>query len=188
MNTLKLPSTLLGHASTIFWAFVWIMIFLIVGDWLSGIAYDRADYSEDTTLFAYIAYCFAVGIAGIILIGAFFKVLYGMLEVSTFYKDKEGHWGKLVGTCYGFPFSKSTEEWVFDRIVKVTIEQSSVDRIFGTGTLKITMVIFTNADAEKTKWYIPAIKHVHDAKEQIMAALPNHEGVRIQMQPADASH
>lgn len=89
--------------------------------------------------------------------------------------------GKITETSYGFPVSKNVQEIKFDRIIGAEVSQSTVDRIVNTGDLKIEALTYTNADSRKKKWTIPHINNPHDAKENVLAGLPDYTGLEVKM-------
>jgi len=118
-------------------------------------------------------------VASIIVLFNFHIFFYRATEVNTIFKDARGHWGKVFCKMYGFPFAKETRQVLFDRIIEIGVEQSSIDRILDTGTLHLKVITFTNAAATEYEWTIPAIENPYEKKEAVEAALLGHEGLNV---------
>lgn len=198
MEKIVLPSTQKGFVSGYFWSLLWFLALMWAASLFSGhieLIYIKlgissfgefGDLSYSTKrgyrmmhpplLHAgmYVSYI----IAGIIVLVNSYMFVYSTREANTIFKEGD-HWGKVLGETYGFPFSRDTKQAVFDRIVDITVEQPSISRILNTGTLKVKMITFTNADSNEQEWTIPAIKSPHERKAELEAALLGHEGLKV---------
>ena len=164
-DRIKLQSTLQGFGSTIFWSIVWAVVLLLVASALSS-HIDAADLQkawwdqshDESAFFAGIVMSVLRWAVGFIAVCTLYCVFYGVREENVFSRNQEGNWSRVTCTTYGFPFSRDVRELVFDRIIDIAVNQSSIDRLLNTGTVQITMVTFTNADSKQRNWLFPAIK------------------------------
>ena len=201
MERIVLQSTQKGFVSQYFWGFLWALSFLLFASWCSGYIesiyttlgvnswsefsnlswYKKSDYWMVSFPFLHIGMYISYIIIGIIALVNLYTSVYSAKEVNTFSKNEGDYWGKVFAETYDFPFGKTTEQAVFDRIIKIAVEQPSVSRILNTGTLRITMITFTNADSKEQKWTIPAIKRPYERKTELEAALLGHEGLVVKL-------
>lgn len=202
MEKIVLPSTQEGFVSQYFWSLLWSLLFLWAALWCLGYiesiytildidSWDRfrglsRSKKNDYWMiypfpFLYIGMYISYIIAGIIALANLYAFVYSAKEITTFLKSDDDYWDKVFAEAHGFPFSKTTIQTMFDRIVDIEIEQSSIDRILNTGTLRITMIIFTNADSREQEWIIPAIKRPYERKAELETALLGHEGLVVKL-------
>lgn len=199
-DKIVLPSTQRGFMSRYFWSLIWLAIFVGLAIWFSSQIESiyaaenvrswkeffrggaRWDYDSMHPIpWLHMGMYLSWLIAGIIFLYILCTGLYSARAVNTFHKNAEGYWHKLVCESYGFPFGKKTFQTVFDRVIKIELTQSGIDRLFNTGSLEIEMVTFTNATAETTFQTIPAIKNPYQKRTDLEAALLNHEGLKVKL-------
>lgn len=185
MNTLEIRSSVRGHVSMIFWAGIWFIILLVLSRWMGGWIPTLDDRVDRHLLTGVTWVIYAVMV--IITVSTLIATLYGPFRINSFYKNKDGNWHKVTDVVYSFPFSKNTRETVFDRIVQVEVNQSSIDRLLGTGDLILTLVTFTNADVVEKTWTISAIEHPYRHQGEIMSGSPKHDGLDVRLNPSRAN-
>jgi hypothetical protein len=195
-----LASTQRGFMSRYFWSLIWLVIFVGLAIWFSSQIdsiyaaekvsswkefsrnYERWHYASMHPFpWLHIGMYLSWLIAGVIFVCNLCTGLYSARKVNTFYKNKEGHWSKIICESYGFPFNRKAAQAVFDRVIKINIVQASIDRLIGTGTLEIKIATFTNANADTEYWTIPAIKNPYQRKTELEAALLSHEGLKVKL-------
>ena len=106
--------------------------------------------------------------------------------ISCFYRNKRTDTiskdeSKIVKTEYGFPASKNTEEFRFNRVIDAKVSQGTVQRMLGTGDVTLEVLTYTNADSDKRKWTIPHLENPEKAKEDILKDLPDYEGLEVKV-------
>lgn len=202
MEKITLPATQKGYFSQYFWGLFWFLMFIGTALWFSGYidyiyktlnidslkGFDELSYSTKNKYemmypfpFLHLGMFVSYFISASIVLVNLYTAIYGAREISTFAKGEDGYWGKLFNETYAFPFSKTTKQVVFDRIIGIEVKQSSVCRILNTGTLAVRMITFTNADSKEEKWSIPAIKKPYERKAEIEAFLLSHEGLKVKL-------
>ncbi|NTU74251.1 PH domain-containing protein [Candidatus Roizmanbacteria bacterium] len=175
-SDIVLESTNKGFVSMHFWAIVWVAIFWIFKCWCEGYVASIGMYDLPwPVLGIYVSY----GVMGLILIINAYMVIYAAREVNIFRHGENGFLEKIICCSYGFPFSKNTNEVIFNRVIEIEVVQGSLDRLLDTGNLNLKLTIFTNADSEETNWIVSAIKHPYIRKEEIERSLAKHEGLLI---------
>lgn len=179
-KTIVLPSTQKGYVSDYFWGALWFFGLWIFASWGCS-QYEGMMDNYFQYFLAFIGGVIAYIVMAIILLSNIHSAIYGTRAVSTFYQDNKGFWNKLSCDTYGFPFSKTNKQVVFDRIIHIDVEQGSICRILNTGTLKVKMITFTNADSREENWNIYAIKNPYDRKAELEEALLDHEGLMVKM-------
>lgn len=178
-KTIVLPSTQKGYMSNYFWGTLWFFGLWIFASWGCG-QYEVVDNGFQYFL-AFIGGVVAYIAMAIIALSNIDSAVYGTRTVNTFYQNDKGFWSKLSCDSYGFPFSKSNKQVVFDRIIHIDVEQGSICRILNTGTLKVKMITFTNANSQEEDWKIYGIKNPYDRKAELEKALMEHEGLTVKM-------
>lgn len=201
MERITLPATQKGYFSQYFWGFLWLLAFVWAASWCSeyiatiyktlGVdswsGFEKLSWSKYKYWMMYPLPLLHIGmyvsyiISGIIILVNLYTVVYSTREVNTFSKSEAGYWNKVSSEIYGFPFSKITKQAVFDRITDIAVEQSGVNRILNTGTLKVKMITFTNADSKEQEWFVPSIKNPYERKAELEAALLGHEGLKVRL-------
>jgi hypothetical protein len=191
-----LRSTLAGYLSTIFWSIVWAIVFFAANRYLAAMLAEASYASTHRVYFDYnhrpwyaddflltcvqIGYWAAATVAGIIvLFGVVGTAVYSRLEVNILTANDKGVWDKVEYSAVGFPFSKIAAKLSLNRVIKVTVQQSSIDRLIDTGSLTLTISTFANAEAEESTWTIPAIKAPYKAMNDILAGTAPHEGLEV---------
>jgi len=191
VNVIELKSTLRGLTGAIVTKMVWLVISLISGaltlGWanstmVSAIAASQKEgyaylFSSPSKTDAYFVYIFAFVLFATALF-IFFAAIADINkahEVNLVYLKE----GKIICTTYSFPFQKVVRQVHFNRIMRADVYQKSLDRVFGTGTLGLELITYTNADSETTDWSIPHIIDPDSARETIMSAMPEYTGVLI---------
>ncbi|PLX26809.1 hypothetical protein C0583_05935 [Candidatus Parcubacteria bacterium] len=180
-KTIVLSSTQKGYISDYFWAIIWSVGLWIFASWCCSF--------YETMMDSYAPFQFLVFIFGVLTYIAIAAIalynihsaIYKTRTVDTFYLNDKGYWNKLSSNSYGFPFSKSNKQVVFDRIIHIDVDQGSICRILNTGILKVKMITFTNADSKEEDWNIYGIKNPYDRKAELEKALLDHEGLMVKM-------
>lgn len=202
MQRITLPATQKGYFSQYFCGLLWLLAFMSAASWCSGyIDYiyktlgvdsfskfnDLAFYTRNkywmisTPPLLHFGMYMSYIVAGIIVLVNLYTAVYSTREINTFSKSEGGCWDKVFSETYDFPFSKTTKQAVFDRITDIAVEQSSVSRILNTGTLRVKMITFTNADSKEKEWSVPAVKNPYGRKTELETALLGHEGLKVRL-------
>lgn len=189
MGNLTLRSSYRAHLSTYFWLVVWAAAFYGLNQWLAYYLLNN-DWGpfDNREVFVPAGYWVSWVAFGVIVLSFLYYVIYSPLRSYGFVGGGKG-WERGTVVTYSFPFSKNVEEVFFDRIVSVEVFQSSIDRIFDTGTLNLKLVVFTNGEAKEVEWSVVAIENPFNIKSKILAGSPKHEGVDVnvrQFTPATA--
>lgn len=155
VKTIELRSTHRGFASQYFWSVFWIVVLTIVN---ASILVPHAQSEEwakwyrvqDSVLLAGIGMWIVYAVVVVIALNTLHTALYRARERNVLTSDAAGNvLGKLTCTTYDFPFSRDIAEVAFDRIIWIIVSQSSIDRLCGTGTLRVRLVTYTNAEASE---------------------------------------
>lgn len=191
VNVIELKSTLRGLSGLIAAKIFWFIMFLVAGifvlEWAhrtmavaiaasqkEGYAYLFSSPSKADAYFVY-TLTFILFAAALFILFVAIADLYKAHEVNLVYLKE----GKIICTAYSFPFQKVVRQVQFNRIMRADVHQKSFDRVFGTGTLGLELITYTNADAETTVWGIPHIIDPDSARETIMSAMPEYTGLLI---------
>jgi Bacterial PH domain len=115
-------------------------------------------------------------------------IALGVFEIfhNTFYDARETtelqadgkNWSKVSKRKYSFPAARETDTAVINRVTEVTVSESTIDRIFGTGTLQLKLTVFLNATEAQMEWKIPAVENPHEVAEAIRSKSLGHDGTR----------
>jgi hypothetical protein len=89
------------------------------------------------------------------------------------------NWSKIEKRQYAFPAARETDTAVINRVTEVEVSESTIDRIFGTGSLRLTLTVFLNATEAQMTWKIPAIENPHKVAEEIRSRSLDHDGARV---------
>jgi len=89
------------------------------------------------------------------------------------------NWSKIEKCQYAFPAARETDTAVINRVTEVEVSESTIDRIFGTGSLRLTLTVFLNATEAQMTWKIPAIEDPHKVAEDIRSRSLDHDGARV---------
>ena len=190
MDTWELRSSFRGYLSTILWGVAWILVILWAGRYLESLAdasmtFGRSPLNDLIWLVTWVTWIVAAAIAVCILHSA----VYGPLEVNTFSRRHGGSWVHVQCRTFDFPFSATTTETAFDRIIKVSVHQSSIDRLIGTGSITLSLVVYTNAEVVERTWTIPAVADPFGVRTGLLKHAAEHTGldVRIRQDPIPAT-
>lgn len=82
---------------------------------------------------------------------------------------------------YSFPFGKTHQERNFDRLLKVRVDQTSLQRWLGTGIVVIEFMVNKNADSEPFEWNLWYISDPYEVARQIKEGLPEYEGLQVKI-------
>jgi hypothetical protein len=80
---------------------------------------------------------------------------------------------KIVQSTYGFPYSKDLETILISDILKVEINQSSIERMLGCGDIYIKGYSNSNFSKTKFKLYIEGLDSVLAVRDSIMNEFKN---------------
>ena len=185
MKTFEIRSTFLGYVSMIFWGLFWSILIFALNQWMTSYVATVED-AVDRRFLAFLIWIISL-VVPITAVCVSYATFYGLFRVTSFHSNIDGNCHKVSKTEYGFPFSKHTSEAIFDRIVRVKVEQSSIGRMLNTGNLTLTLVTFTNADVIEKEWEIPAIKNPYQYQEDIMSQSPKHEGLDVRLKPSSVA-
>lgn len=177
MDTLVLRSTYKGFVSVYFWCLVWILAVYIFQSWVDAHLVHLDEFRPLYAL-ATMAYWVSYPVMGLIGIILFGHLVYAPLSVYTFRKDG-GWWKHQMTVTYDFPFSKKQSEVFFDRIVDAKVEQASIDRIFGTGSLTLKSITYTNGEVYESEHTINGIDDPYSTLETILRGIPSHTGIEV---------
>lgn len=139
---------------------------------------DILDFDTPFPLFAYVAkwllYLFIASGAYAIA----HTILYDSRQTNQLSDDGK-NWSKIEKRQYSFPAARKTDTAVINRVTEVEVSESTIDRIFGTGSLRLTLTVFLNATEAQMKWKIPAIEDPHRVAEEIRSKSLDHDGARV---------
>jgi len=79
----------------------------------------------------------------------------------------------------GFPYNKQTENHSCNRILGVTVYQSTINRLLNTGHISLEFTTFVNAGTDTHEFYCYAIPFPESVKDEILACSPQHDGIKI---------
>lgn len=200
MEQLELKSTQKGFFSEYLLSAIGFVALLLLAFWLSDYinsVYDELGVSSFTEFDALSinltkTYEFLVPLSyggmylsyitdGFIALTNLFTAFYRSKEVNTFSRDKNGYWNNILRHTPTFPFGKTTQHAAFDRIIGISVEQPGLTSWFDTGTLKVSTIVFTNADSKEKLWTIPAVKEPYQLKEEIEKSMRGHDGVLVKV-------
>lgn len=135
----------------------------------------------DISFFALVAYVIK-WLSYLFIAGGLYEIahniLYDSKETNQLSLDGD-NWSKIEGREYSFPAARKTSTATINRVTKVVVSESTVDRIFGTGTLKLKLTVFLNATETQIGWTIPAIKNPHQVAAAIRSKSRDHDGARV---------
>ena len=200
-DRLELKSSQKGFFSEYFLSALAFVGFLLLAFWLSdyinsvytalGVSsfheFNNLPYSVrsnyELLVVAYGGMYFSYLLDGIIAVTNLCTAFYRSKEVNIFEKNKEGFWNTVSREVPTFPFGKTTQNALFDRIIGISVEQPGLAAWFDTGTLKVSTIVFTNADSKEKLWVIPAVKEPHRLKEELEKSMRGHEGLMVNVLP-----
>jgi hypothetical protein len=87
--------------------------------------------------------------------------------------------GKIAERSYGFPFKQEDHERRFDRIVAVTTRQGNFDSALNTGSIRLELLTYANADTVRSVWLIENVENPKALAEAILEGLPQYEGLKV---------
>ena len=199
-DTLTMRSTQQGYASQYFWAIMWSFILAytalrteayILDAYASVGAETLAEYKSNMRVrsswvavdgnipLMHFIWWFCAILAAIIVLVQAWTVIYSARTVNVFRKNSDGKWGKVVRPSYAFPASVERQQQVFDRVTDITVSQSFIDRLFGTGSIKLKLATFANVESDEIEWIVSAVKDPYHWEGMLSAALPDGAGLRI---------
>ena len=199
-DTLTMRSTQQGYVSQYFWACMWSIIIALVALRVDAYILDAyasvgaetlADYKSRMRVrsswiivdggvpLMHIIWWFCAVLDALIVLVQVWTVIYSARTVNVFHKNTDGKWGKVVETSYTFPASVTRMQQVFDRVTDITVSQSAIDRLLGTGSIKLTLATFANVESEEFEWTVAAVKDPYHWEGLLSAALPDGAGLRI---------
>lgn len=200
MERLELKSTQKGFFSEYLLSALGFIALLLIAFWLSdyinfvyaqlgvsslrgfnALPYDLWRNYDDQIFLAYGGMYMSYLLNGIIAVTNLFTAFYRSKEVSTFEKNKNGYWSVVGKEVPTFPFGKTTQNAIFDRIIGISVEQPGLASWFDTGTLKVSTIVFTNADSKEKLWTIPAVKEPYRLKEELEKSMRQHEGLLVKI-------
>jgi len=171
-----LASTNKGYLSTHFWTFIWFVAFWIFNSWCEGYIGKIGRYDFPWPQFGYYGSFIWMILAAMY---NFYVAIYSARTVNVLQHGADGYLGKIICSGYEVPFSKTVSEKIFNRVIKITVEQESLSRLLNTGNLELEFLTFTNADSKEWSLSIPAIRDPYGRKKEIESSLLNHEGLLI---------
>lgn len=180
-DTLVLRSTLRGYVTILFWLAFWFGLVIWFNRWAVGFL-DAGLSAYDVRIpFLWMGVVVSYVTIPILILTFLWYMLYGPREVNTLTKGSEGVWDRIVCVSYGFLFSKRESTRIINRIIKVAVEQPTISRMLGVGTLEIEFSTFVNGEAEESSWTIPAIDNPYAVKDTILKHSALHRGVDVRL-------
>lgn len=188
-----IKSTVRGFASDIFNNLIAMSAMLVVTIFLTlyidghlyrvglNSIWEANDILEFDSPFPFMAYAFKWIFYLLIMWGVYeiaHNVFYDARQTNRLTADGK-NWSKIEKRKYTFPAARKTETAVINRVTEVEVSESTIDRILGTGTLRLTLTVFLNATEAQIKWEIPAVAHPHQIAANIRAKSLDHDGARV---------
>jgi hypothetical protein len=178
--TVGRKSVIARNINSVLWS---IVSFLVVYGFVTFVKYLLKKYEvgiwklfcdSDLGLGEFLGVVFGVVAAVIflyILIAQIFDLLIGVYyfkKTETIISDSE-----IVQSIYGFPYSKNFKTIIISDILKVQVNQSSIERIFGCGDIYIKGYSNANYSKEKFKLWICGLDSVNTIKDNIITEFQN---------------
>ena len=112
------------------------------------------------------------------MLGNVYCFFYASKAKTVFVQDENGQWS-CESVTYDIPFSRHEKHVPFDRLVQVDVNQSSLGRIFNSGTIAVKMVTFVSTEVCEKTWHIPAIVRPYKCAGALRSTSSGHEGVQV---------
>ena len=187
-----IKSTARGYFGNIASCLIISLVFLVIANYLSS--YINGQLSEvgidsiwetdnilafDSPL-PFLAYALMWVLYLIFAAGIFevaHNILYDAREITDLQADGK-NWSKIEKRQYRFPAARETNSAAINRVTEVLVSESTIDRLFGTGTLQLKLTVFLNATEAQIEWRIPAIENPHEVADSIRSRSLGHDGAR----------
>lgn len=166
MGTLSIRETFKGLIPSLVLFYGMVAVCIIGATIASGYTHslDRGTASlAETFHFMLTALAWILGLSALVLF---------MHKGQEYEIEKVGkYWGRITTTGFAILGGEETT-LVFDRIVKIKLRDSIIDRYLGTGTLVVTVITYSNTGPVKSKFSLEHIENVRRVKELLMLHTP----------------
>lgn len=105
--------------------------------------------------------------------------IYGLNKKMTLLLSEENEIESISDEYYTFPFNHYCSEAVCSRILKISVEKEFLGTFINVGMIRITFVMFANADFKKETWHITGIEDPENWQKRIQERSPKHQGVLV---------
>lgn len=93
--------------------------------------------------------------------------------------------GRITEDKYWFPYGASITDIQIDKITQVDAEQTSIDRMLGTGSVLVQGVVYTAAGSKDVTHTIPYIQDPQAAKTKILEMLLERAGLELKLRDGE---
>ena len=144
--------------------------------------HNYAGFTTEGIILRYMFECIVVFIGGLISFGNLLDFLYDPTHVTEIDHSETG--GKAVKwSLVSFPFSKEEESIVFNRILVIDRTQTTLQRLTGTETVVLTLLIMKGAVTETILMTIPGIALMtKEHTDAISEYVEDHDTHHVQME------
>ncbi len=185
-----------GFWHSLFWSLVWLAVlgaiaFTLYGwaqaqlcpddGWRSWRGYCSYDGEDAYWLYMFLT-CVMSGVMGLIVVGTIWGLVYGFGDTLAFEMGENGVWHKATKKGYSFPAGAYAIETLFNRVLRVEVDQSTINRLFDVGTVRVHVVTFVNAEIEEHAFCLSSVLHPNELAAAIMWHAGKHEGMDLRIE------